>query len=253
MLAVRRFGEGRPVIALHGFTLTGRQFADLPDLIDRAIIAPDLPGHGDSATAATDFNDVLDAIASLVGDHPGVPVIGYSQGARLALSVATLTNAPIGALVVVSGTAGIAEDGDRRSRAAEDASLAHDLVSEGLDAFLDDWLEHGVTSTTHRDEGHRTSDRALREENTAVGLAAALRGYGQGSQPPLWDRLPDLRTPTLVITGESDPKYSQIGGLLAAAIPMASHASIRGAGHNPLADQPVATGAALSAFLDRLG
>ena len=45
MLHLRRFGAGEPLLALHGFSLTGGQFEDLAPLLDRRLIAPDLPGH----------------------------------------------------------------------------------------------------------------------------------------------------------------------------------------------------------------
>ncbi len=78
MLAVRRFGSGPPVVALHGFTLTGAQFAPTAERLQRAVIAPDLPGHGASppSSLAETVDDVAGIIAS-VGEP--APLLGYSQ------------------------------------------------------------------------------------------------------------------------------------------------------------------------------
>lgn len=252
MLATRRFGAGPPVVALHGFTHTGVQFRDLASLIGREVTVPDLPGHGSSAAHPTDLPSVIEAVARVVGHvaRP-IPVIGYSQGARIALLMAIDDPGAVERLVLISGNAGIADSSAREERREADRRLADDIRSVDLGAFIDRWTSQGITSTLDVDPVARAEDVAARMLNTTEGLAAALEGYGQGAQPSVWDRLGDFDRPVLVITGANDAKYTSIGGHLAAELPDAAHVTIADAGHNPLLDQPEATADALSAFLDR--
>ena len=44
-----------------------------------------------------------------------------------------------------------------------------------------------------------------------VRLAKALRDYGTGNMPNLWPQVSSLRVRTLILTGEKDEKFVQIG------------------------------------------
>lgn len=248
---IRTFGEGPPLVALHGFTLTGSQFRSLAEPLGRKIIAPDLPGHGGSQSDPTDFPAVVDAIvAHLESFEAPPPLLGYSQGGRIAIGAAASRPELISHLIVISASAGIDDDGERVARKVLDEDLASRIVEHGLDSFLAAWTSSGLTSTAARASEVRQSDLEVRRDNTADGLASAVRGYGQGSQPNFWDRLPAVLAPTLVIAGERDEKYREIAARLAGGVPNASLRIIHGSDHNPLLDQPEITAALVSGFLD---
>ena len=240
------------MIALHGFALTGEQFSPAADLLHRAIVAPDLPGHGSSASQIAEVDAVLASLETLLAT-PGAPrpLIGYSQGARLALLAAVEDSSEISALILVSGTAGIRDLNARHARAMDDLDLAERIELIGLDPFIDSWTTAGITSLSHLTEEYRTWDRSVRSENSAGGLASALRGYGQGAQPSVWEEIGGLNLPVLLITGSSDERYTSLNEEMAGLIPNAEFTVISDAGHNPLADQPEAAYGAVSAFLDR--
>ena len=253
MLAVRSYGTGPPVVALHGFTHTGAQFEGLAGLIPRRIVAPDLPGHGQSSDIGTGLDTVIASIAEVIeaiGSGP-LPVIGYSQGGRLALQLALDRPRTVQSLVVISAGAGIEDDEERAARATADADLAESIRSEGTEAFLSSWTTSGMTSTTHLDLTVRSRDLAIRRQNTAEGLARALTGYGQGAQPSLWSSLPKLDMPCLLIAGDRDGKIRVTTSAMAEALPDARKRVIRSSGHNPLLDQPEALAEEISAFLHR--
>lgn len=252
MLHIRQFGSGDALVALHGFSLTGSQFADLGSMIDRTIIAPDLPGHGRSVDEASDLTSAVTAVIDVLsGIGTPTPMLGYSQGARLALLTALRRPELVSALVLISGTAGIRSEQDRRNRATQDDARAARIELLGLERFLDEWTATGITSTEHLGATARRVDRAVRLENTAEGLAAALRGYGQGTQPVVWDDLRDLSCPTLLIAGANDERYAEIAAAMHRLLPASEMVLIDGSGHNPLADQPEQATDAISAFLDR--
>lgn len=248
----RQFGTGPNIVALHGFSLTGEQFSPAADPLGLTIVAPDLPGHGSSVAQATQVDTVLASLEALLAT-PGAPrpLMGYSQGARLALLAAVEDPSDISALVLVSGTAGLRDVEERQARAEADIELADGIERIGLDAFLDSWTTAGIASVSHLSDEYRTWDRSVRAENSAVGLASALRGYGQGAQPPVWEEISGLRLPVLLITGSRDERYISINEEMAGFIPHAEFTVISDAGHNPLADQPEAAYEAISTFLNR--
>jgi len=252
MLSVRRSGTGPPVVALHGFTLTGDQFSSAAQRLGRTVIAPDLPGHGGSVDASTAIRDTVGSVASVISSIGiAVPLIGYSQGGRLALMTALDHPGHISALVVISANAGIEDPSQRSARAHADAGVAARLATMTLADFLDDWTSHGITSTSHLSASDVATDRELRLNNTATGLARALTGYGQGAQPSVWHRLKDLALPVLVMSGGRDEKYSLIAESMASMISDSEWVAIDVAGHNPLLDAPDEAYAAISDFLDR--
>ncbi|MGI9584723.1 MAG: alpha/beta fold hydrolase [Acidimicrobiia bacterium] len=254
MLNVRTFGEGPLIVALHGWTLTGQQFARTGDSLGRSIVAPDLPGHGESATERTSVHAVVTSIANVLSTfgHP-VPLLGYSQGGRMALITAVIHPSFVSSLILISANAGIRDPGDRTERERRDQEFAASIQQMQIDEFVDDWTERPLTSTKRLPEDRRKTDRAVRLSNTVEGLGAALAGYGQGAQPNVWDRLGELRVPTLLIAGERDENYASIAKEMGSAIEDASVVIIPDAGHDPMADKPDQTWQAVSSFLDRNG
>ncbi|MGI9528833.1 MAG: alpha/beta fold hydrolase [Acidimicrobiia bacterium] len=246
-----RFGHGQPLVALHGFTFTGEQFSSLAEVLGREVIAPDLPGHGQSADATTKVEHVVDAVCTLTSSFAlPVPLLGYSQGGRVALLAAIHCPTSVERLVLISANAGIEEEQLRRNRATQDDALAARIEMIGLERFIDAWTSDGITSTEGLDPASRVQDLDIRMANTAEGLARALRGYGQGIQPVVWSELPALAMPVLVMAGAEDNRYQDIATRMADQIPDAELVVVPGAGHNPLADQPEATLEAVSAFVN---
>ncbi|MEN8234911.1 MAG: alpha/beta fold hydrolase, partial [Actinomycetota bacterium] len=231
-LAIRIFGSGRPVAALHGFTLTGKQFASLAGS-DLQIHAADLPGHGRTRVDPIDLSTTVTAVAEWLAsfDQP-VPLMGYSQGGRIALLTALEYPDLVERLVLVSTSLGIEDENERRIRRVSDETLADRIEEIGIERFLDEWISGPFTATGHLDEATRQTDRDVRMENTAAGLATALRGLGQGSQPYVGDQLAELGVPLLTISGERDAKYASLAAATASGAPDGRHVSIEDAGHN---------------------
>ena len=224
---------------LHGFTGSGRSFDHLRDRLDARfrVIAPDLPGHGASPDA-TGWDDAVDSIAAAFGPDP-LFVAGYSMGARLALAYALRFPGRVRALVLESGSPGIANPDERAGRKFEDEALAKMAEREGTDAFVARW-EAQPTLATLRDlpETLALALRARRRENRVQGLASALRHLGSGAQPSLWKELIPLRLPVLLLAGERDEKFAAIARHMARSIPGARLRLVPGAGHAPHLERP---------------
>jgi pimeloyl-ACP methyl ester carboxylesterase len=94
-VAYRMAGEGPVVVLIHGMAGSSRTWRDVIPLLarDHTVIAPDLPGHGESAKPLGDYS--LGAYASglrdLVGGALGIEratLVGQSLGGGVAMQLA---------------------------------------------------------------------------------------------------------------------------------------------------------------------
>jgi len=216
---------------LHGFTQTGRSWAPLlPALEERVgahldVLTPDLPGHGTRPGVRADLWEA----ARVVGDECGTAAyVGYSMGGRVALHIGLGRPDLVERLVLVSATGGIEDAGERAVRRRDDEVLARSLEDDGVDAFLERWL----ATPMFADLSPEAAGLIARRENTAAGLAAALRLMGTGTQEPLLRRLDELTMPVLVVAGERDDTFAEqalhLGGWIG---PTAQLALVPDAGH----------------------
>src|SRR5690606_22818858 len=94
--------------------------------------------------------------------------------------------------------------------------------------------------------------REERLKSSVRGLQSSLTRAGTGSQQPLWDRLPTLAMPVLVLAGEQDPKFAALAARLASSIGgNATMALVPSAGHAAHLEQPERTVEILRAWLAR--
>jgi 2-succinyl-6-hydroxy-2,4-cyclohexadiene-1-carboxylate synthase len=220
-----------PALFLHGFTGSGAGWSHVAGPLSDCVapICPDLPGHAGaplpSRMGREGFDETIEALAGKIS-APAV-VIGYSQGARLALALAVRHPTKVSRLVLESGTAGLARHHDRALRQAEDGARAALIESQGVDAFIRHWEQLPLFAGIGPNEGLS----ARRRSHTPEGLAGALRCLGLGVQPSFWPSLPRLLIPTLLITGARDLKFTALARKMAAELPMGWRATVPNAGH----------------------
>ena len=248
-------GNGPPLLLLHGFTGNRSTFAHLRErLTPRAtVVAVDLPGHGQSPfTAETTFASTLAALLALLDalGLPWVDVAGYSLGARVALGLAVESGPRVRRLVLESGSPGLRRRRDRGERRRQDEALAARIESEGLDAFVERWealpLFSGVRALSAEVQ---EALRGRRLAGDAEGLARSLRRLGLGSQPSYWSALPTIRTPTLLLSGARDEKFTEVAWRMAAELPVVWGHVFPGVGHAPHLEAPDAWAREVSGFL----
>ncbi len=236
-------GAGPRLVLVHGFTQTGRSWAPIVERLGDhfEVVTVDAPGHGGSARVEA----TLDAGADLLGTAGGgATYIGYSMGGRLCLHLALTRPDLVERLVLVSATAGIENDAERAARRAADDALATSIEHDGLHAFLDRWVAQPMFAGL--------ADPGLddRRGNDAAGLASSLRLAGTGTQRPLWEELPSLTMPVLVVAGALDDKFAALAERIAALVPDGTLAVIDGAGHTVHLERPDAFVATLEGWLD---
>ena len=224
---------------VHGFTQTKRSWENIEARLSREwdVQAVDVPD-------GLDFVGTADTLGIRSG--PGAWV-GYSMGGRLCLRLALDRPAVVERLVLISASPGIAGAAEREQRRAADERLAQQAEREGVNAFLDRWLAQPMFETLSRDAA-MLDDRLRR--NTPHRIAHQLRALGQGAHDPLWSRLGDLDVPTLIITGQYDRRYGEVGAQMAKAIGANARAvTVPRAGHAVHLERPEEVAALLADWL----
>jgi 2-succinyl-6-hydroxy-2,4-cyclohexadiene-1-carboxylate synthase len=229
-----------PLVLLHGFAGTPEHWrrvrAELPEgrfealPIDLARAEPLTPEGVAAAVAAAARGDFV--------------LAGYSMGARLALHVALAMPERVKRLVLVSGTAGLEDAGERAERLAADEELAEEIERRGIEEFIVRWAEVPLFAG----DPQWVRDEVAREQRgcDAGALAASLRGLGTAAMAPMWERLGELSMDVAVLAGERDPRYVALGGRLEAGLPRATLNVVADAGHRLALEAPAALAAAIA-------
>jgi 2-succinyl-6-hydroxy-2,4-cyclohexadiene-1-carboxylate synthase len=259
-LHFERHGRGPALVLLHGFTGTGQSMAEVAQSLERdyETLSLDLPGHGHSTdvvgTGAYGFDECVDDLAATLesAGHRQAHWLGYSMGARLALGCAVRHPGSVASLVLVGGRAGIADPIERAMRCSGDEALAAHIEDVGVEAFVDEWLSQPMfASLRRRGACFLAEQRRQRVSNSARGLADSLRRLGPGAQPPLFDALPRVDVPVLLVAGELDRKFVALAHDLAGRLPQAELCVLAGSGHAAHLEQPEAFVHAVQDFLRR--
>jgi 2-succinyl-6-hydroxy-2,4-cyclohexadiene-1-carboxylate synthase len=240
-------GEGQPLLLLHGFTGSVRNW----DLVrgrlleHYRLILVDLIGHGQSPSPGDSDRYTLEwAVRDLVGvldglELPRADVLGYSMGGRLALRLAIDAPERVRTLLLESASPGIADSAERLVRSRADEELAARIERDGVAAFVGQWEQQPLLAlAAHVPPDIRAAQHEQRLRNTRTGLANSLRGGGAGRQTPLWDRLGALRLPVRLIVGERDSRYCAIARRMIELLPKAELSVCQQAGHTVHLDQP---------------
>ena len=257
-------GEGPPVVLIHGMVNASRHWEAVAERLaeHHLVIAPDLIGHGDSATPRGDYS--LGAHAAVIRDLLAAlgieraTMVGHSLGGGIAMVYFWQFPERVERLALVS-SGGL---GDQVSPLLRSAALpgASALISMATHRRFTGLLDRAGLAL--RDRGSslgiqfQAVARALRPLENAGGreafiqtLRAVIDRHGQ--RVSATDRLYLLRdVPTLIAWGERDRTIPVEHGLAAQrAIPGSRFVTIPRAAHFPHIEQPDALATALLDFI----
>jgi pimeloyl-ACP methyl ester carboxylesterase len=260
----RTAGSGPALLLLHGITNSSETWEPAAGpLVDRfTIVAPDLLGHGKSATPRGDYSlgahasGVRDLLTALGIDR--VTVVGHSLGGGIAMQFAYQFPERVERLVLIS-SGGLGREVHPILRAA--TLPGSELV---LAVLGGSWLRatgDAVSATLAR--------LGLRAGEDLAGVATGIGSLGEagargafvhtaraaidagGQRVSATDRLYlAANLPTLIVWGERDPIIPAAHGIAAhEAIPGSRLELFAGAGHFPHREDPIRFVSVLEHFL----
>jgi pimeloyl-ACP methyl ester carboxylesterase len=261
----RTVGSGPPVVLIHGMVNSSRHWEDVAlRLADRyTVIAPDLIGHGDSATPRGDYSlgahaaSIRDMLTSIGVER--ATFVGHSLGGGVAMQFFWQFPQRVERLVLVSsGGLGQQVSPLLRSAALPGASA---LLSLAAHPRLLDGLRAVGTRLRDRDVGIGVQLQAIARALRPLERPGAREAFLQtlravidirGQRVSAEDRLYLLgNVPTLVVWGERDHTIPIEHGQAAhAAIPGSRFATLPRAAHFPHLEDPEGLAAVLADFLD---
>lgn len=152
-------------------------------------------------------------------------LIGYSMGGRLALH-ALLESGPWDAAVIISANPGLRDPDEAAQRRVADTVWATQALTMQWHDFIEKWHAQPILGSALRDS--REDGKLIQRRRE---IARSFVDWSVGNQEPLWDRLPEIKIPTLWIAGENDAKYRAIAEEAAALTDHFQLAIAPNAGH----------------------
>ena len=261
-LSTFAFGQGPPVLLLHGLAATKLSYLPLlPALAEQyRVIVPDLPGHGESGKPRVRYTPayfarVIEALMDQMGLDDAA-VIGNSMGGRVALEVVASFQDRVNSLILLDPAA---------------AGLPFPLYARLLGLLPTSvgvvpvpWRKRLVVAAIRQmfadpDRLPRAGYLAAADEfiriyrkgRARVALLSAMRGLIADDPEAFWLRASQIQVPTLIVWGRHDRLVPLgLGHRLANAIPNAEMVVLPDVGHVPQFEQPDETRRLVLGFLD---
>jgi pimeloyl-ACP methyl ester carboxylesterase/putative sterol carrier protein len=259
--------DAPPVLLLHGLGATNASL--LPCLADLAtdhrVIAPDLPGFGQTAAPRVSYSPAwyaawVEAFQHAVGMRQAV-LLGNSLGGRVALEAGLVHPRSVRALVLLTPSPAF-----RRLRALVPAvrllrpelgalpvPLPHRLVVDAVRAMFSDpdrlpqaWYDAAADECVRvfRSRAHRVAFWSVARQ---IFIEEAHGRHG------FWDRLPRLEPPALFLWGDRDRLVpSSFSRHVGERLPHAGSIVLEDCGHVPQFEHPLETMAIVRGFLAAL-
>lgn len=234
------------VIFLHGFMGSSQDFINIAENLKNKYycVIPDLPGHGKNLdlpySSKINYQTISTGLLDLINYHnlEKVSLIGYSLGGRVAMYFALNQPYQVRKLVIESANPGIRELEERRRRLQEDIRRANRIESIGMQKFVKEWYEMTLFDSIKRDDDRMVEMIQKRGKNDPKWISKIIQELSPGSQNSLWNEIPKLKMPMVVIAGELDTKYTEISRRIGRIVLGSKVKIVLGAGHNVHYERP---------------
>lgn len=251
-------GDGEAVVFLHGYTGSGRDWANQLPVVSKKFraLTVDHRGHGNSEapTQEDDYsiNILSEDVYALLGAL-GVKrccLVGHSMGGFTALQFALDHPGMVNALVLVDTSSG---EWDIAPGYAElRAKLDEIARNEGMEAAFEYDCANNPARIERFQKHPELRDVARqRVLNTSVdGYIYIARSFRKWT--PVTDRLREVKVPTLIFWGDEDLPFKRPSRILRDSIAGAELITAHGAGHSPHEEVPDFFNEILSSFLSEI-
>ena len=264
-LHVLEAGEGPPVVLLHGLGATNASmlttFRELAK--DHRVVAPDLPGFGDSSKPLRSLHAAFyarwlrDFSEALGLERPHV--IGNSMGGRIAIEAGLRNPDTVDRLILLAPSPAFLRGREyarlvrilRPELALVPLPMPRRLVEQGIRRMFS-------RSTRLADGWYAAAtDEFLRVFSTPTGRTSFFSAMRQiyledphGRPGGFWARLPELSRPALFVWGSHDRLVpAKFAGHVERALPTATSVVLSNCGHVPHFEQPDKTHKLVRRFL----
>ncbi|RVX73421.1 hypothetical protein B0A52_03063 [Exophiala mesophila] len=238
-------GEGPPLLLSHGFSSTSGMWKGQVSTISTyfKLITWDMRGHGQSdyprdqsayseELTVSDMAAILDHVC---GPSSSAIVGGLSLGGYMSQAFYRDHPDRVRALLIIATGPGFKKDSARDAWNETAHKTAKAFETQGLAVLQQESPERA--SATHRD---------------ATGLALAARGMLAQRNSGVFDALPQIKVPSLIVVGADDAPFLPASEYMLKKIPGAKKVVIPRAGHAVNIDQPQLFLKAIMPFLDDL-
>jgi 3-oxoadipate enol-lactonase len=246
-------GSGSAIVFLHGHPFSramwAQQVAALSD--EFRVVAPDLPGYGESPPLAQiiSMRRFADEVLALLDalEVARATVVGLSMGGLVAMELGLGDPERVQGVVLAATTAAPLTE----EEAARRRTSAAEIEARGMVGHTAEMLPRLFGPAAARDPAITAPIAATMLRTSPAGAAAALRGRAE--RPDYERLLRDLRPPALVVAGDRDA-YStkEVTDQLVAALPDPEVLILPGVGHFPNLEAPDAFDDAVRAFARRV-
>lgn len=268
-----------PLVLVHATGFLARLWHPVADALTTryTVYAFDIRGHGDSdkplempgedplapdtESIAGDYHwqNLVDDLAALLDalSLTGVPIVGHSSGGAAGVYLAATRPEYVSSLVLIEPIiipSGIAVQDDQRSRMADGArkrrqvwASAEEMIAAyrtrpTFEHWRDDVLRLYAKEGTYRREDGQIALKCPGEIEAQV--------FENSASLDVWDVLPRVACPTLIMKGERTEKFlSMVATSAAARIPGARLVTITNAGHLAPMERPEAVADEVMTFV----
>lgn len=221
------------LLLLHGFMGSSADFRPAISILTQHFhcICVDLPGHGQTPIT---FYDFVGTAAQILAIAPAnCHLLGYSLGGRLALYLALHYPDQWRKVILESASFGLATLEAQKQRQQQDAAISRKLRQPDLNfiAFIQNWYQQSVFAGLNE---HPNFPELIvrRSQNNPLALARSLEIMGLGQQPYLGALLPTNKIPLLLLVGQQDLKFVEIGQQITQRCPQTKMIVISNCSHN---------------------
>ncbi|MDB9314871.1 2-succinyl-6-hydroxy-2,4-cyclohexadiene-1-carboxylate synthase [Spirulina sp. CS-785/01] len=224
---------------LHGFMGSGEDFRDVIALLQPEFncLTYDLLGHGENLELSRNEAYTMPQTAQSIIDWLDTQnitqsyLVGYSMGGRIALYLALQFPQYFPKIILESASPGLETATEREQRRNRDEQLAQQLETLPFSEFLTRWYNNPLFASLKPHPQFPTMYQR-RLNNSPPHLATSLRYCGTGVQPSLWEKLPQLSSPLLLLVGDKDQKFLRINQKISQTCPTSQLQVIENCGHN---------------------
>ncbi|MEH7302159.1 alpha/beta fold hydrolase [Neobacillus drentensis] len=243
-------GEGMPVVLLHGFCGSSRYWEEVIPELSRnyRVIAPDLPGHGESETLSngSTIEAMADRIKELIDglNLEKVTMFGHSLGGYITLAFAEKYSDQLNGFSLVHSTAYPDSDEAKKGRQGN----IEKVLQQGVRPLIDG-LVPKLFSPEHKGEEYVETAKEIGYGTTQEGTIHALQSMKD--RPDRNHVLENTELPVLLLAGEQD-QIIPAERTFSVTKPNITHSLIQGSGHMSMYENSKDLIREIQAFLSRV-